>query len=201
MLILTSNGLTGEALTKAVRARISGKRAALVVTADPEYKERNYHVPRLTEELASLGLQADCFDFDVQPPEALMAYDVVELIGGNPYYLLHSIRQHSFADALSEFAERRCLIGCSAGALVLTPSLELIDRYSPEMNLVGLTDLTALNLTDVQILPHYSKFLRRFEAFEEKCADYERKHNCAVVRLSDGDGVILERGEANIFRG
>ena len=61
-----------------------------------EYKEKNYHVERLTNELRMLGLSVECFDFDNQLPTELMQYDVVELIGGNPYYLLNSIQKNCF---------------------------------------------------------------------------------------------------------
>ena len=73
----------------------------------------------------------------------LSEYGVVEMIGGNPYYLLNAILTRGFKAALTELAQERCLIGCSAGSVVMTPTLKLIDQYSPEMNLVGLENLTA----------------------------------------------------------
>ena len=69
----------------------------------------------------------------------------------------------------------RVLIGWSAAAFVFGIStLELVNCYSPEMNFLGLTDLRGLSLTQVQILPHYNKFLSRFEKFEERCCGYEK---------------------------
>ncbi len=192
MIILCSNGLSSPALRRAAGKYVKpGGRAALVVTADPEYREKNYHVERLKEELGSLGLAVDIFDFDFQPPEALSRYDVVELMGGNPYYLLHSIQKHSAREALGQAAARGLLAGVSAGALVLGPSLGLIDRYSPEMNTVGLGGLKALGLTDVEILPHYSRFHTRYERFEERCREYENEKGCKVIRLDDGEGVLV----------
>lgn len=199
MIVLTSNGLSSQPLINAMKTRIRGGKAALVVTADNEFKEKNYHVERLTKELTLLGLQVECFDFDRQTPTELLAYDVVELIGGNPYYLLHSIRKNGFRDVLEHFAKNKCVIGCSAGALVLTPTLNLIDRYSPEMNVVGLQDLSACRVTDVQILPHYSKFEKRYAGFEETCSQYERIHGCQVIRLNDGEGLIEEDGQIRII--
>lgn len=175
MIVLTSNGLSSERLMTAMQQHITTGKDALVVTADNVYKEKNYHVERLTKELEALGLQVNCFDFDTQSSAELAQYDVVEIIGGNPYYLLNSIRENGFAEILADFAERKTIIGCSAGALVLTPSLDLIDLYSPEMNIVDLKDLTACHLTDVRLLPHYSKFLNRYDNFEEKCSQYEQK--------------------------
>ena len=96
--------------------------------------------------------------------------------------------------------EEKLIIGCSAGALVLTPSLELIDLYSPEMNFMGLDDLTACNVTDVYVLPHYSKFINKFDGFEEKCSEYERSVGCEVVRINDGEGVIVNKGVVDLIK-
>ena len=67
------------------------------------------------------------------------------------------------------------------------------------MNFLGLTDLSGLSLTNVQVLPHYSKFLTRFEQFEEKCSVYEKEQNVNVIRINDGDGVFID-AEVNICK-
>ena len=104
------------------------------------------------------------------PCEALEEYDVVEFIGGNPYYLLDSIRKHHAEPILRRIAKSKVLIGWSAAAFVFGPSLSLVNEYTPKMNIVGLTDLTALKLTDTEVLPHYDRFCGRFDHFEETCA-------------------------------
>ena len=175
------------------------KTAALVVTADNEYKESNYHVPRCVSELQALNLRVDVLDLDHQPAAFLLNYDVVEFIGGNPYYLLHSIRENNAADILRKIATDKILIGWSAAAFVFGPTLELVNRYSPEMNFLGLTDLSGLAITNIQVLPHYSKFLTRFERFEETCCNYEKEHDIHVIRLNDGDGVFID-GDVHICK-
>lgn len=193
MLILCSNGLSSNMLTSYISSKTADcKTAALVVTADNEYKEKNYHVPRGIAELESLNLNVDIFDLDKQSAELLLNYDVVAFIGGNPYYLLHSIRENHAQDILKTISTTKILIGWSAAAFVFGPTLELVNCYSPEMNFMGLTDLSGLSLTDVQVLPHYSKFLTKFEQFEKKCRSYEQEHNVNVIRLNDGDGVFIE---------
>lgn len=64
MLILCSNGLSSDMLLSQLSSKVVDcKTAALVVTADNEYKENNYHVPRCVAELQSLNLNVDisCF--------------------------------------------------------------------------------------------------------------------------------------------
>lgn len=200
MLVLCSNGLSSDRLLAQLSSKMADcKTAALVVTADNEYKENNYHVPRCVAELQSLNLNVDIFDLDKQPADLLLNYDVVEFIGGNPYYLLHTIRKNNSTEILRNIAATKILIGWSAAAFVFGPTLELVNCYSPEMNFLGLTDLCGLSLTDVQVLPHYSKFLLRFEQFEEKCCAYEKEHGVNVIRISDGDGVFID-GEVHICK-
>ena len=201
MLILCSNGLTSEKLLASVRERaMDCKMAALVVTADNEYKEKNYHVQRGVEELKSLNLTVDIFDIDRQPVELLLNYDIVEFIGGNPFYLLHSIRENNALDTLRYLADNKILIGWSAAAFVFGPTLELVNIYSSEMNFLGLTDLNGIALTDVEVLPHYDRFKRKFERFEERCRAYEEKRNVKVFRINDGDGIFIDGEEINVCR-
>lgn len=193
MLVLCSNGLSSVELISRVREKLCGcKTAALVVTADNEYKENNYHVQRCVTELKSLNLEVDLFDLDKQSADELLSYDVVEFIGGNPYYLLQAIRNSHAEPVLRDIAENKVLIGWSAAVFVFSPTLELVNRYSPEMNFMDLTDLTALGLTDIEVLPHYGKFLKRFDQFEEQCLVYEEERHTKVIRLNDGDGVMID---------
>jgi dipeptidase E len=200
MIVLCSNGLSTVKLLSQLRGKMADcERAALVVTADNEYKEKNYHVPRCVAELEALGLGVELFDLDRQPPELLRQYDVVEFIGGNPYYLLDSIRNNHAEAVLKEIARTKILIGWSAAAFVFGPTLELVNHYSPKMNFLGLTDLRGLSLTEVQVLPHYSRFLSRFEGFEETCRVYEEEHHVQVIRINDGDGIIID-GEISVCK-
>ena len=193
MLVLCSNGLSSNKILAYMKEKVvSCKTAALVVTADNEYKENNYHVARCIKELETLDLKVDVFDLDKQPASILLQYDVVEFIGGNPYYLLHSIRENNAQEILRDIAQNKVLIGWSAAAFVFSPTLELVNCYSPEMNFIGLTDLSALSLTEIQVLPHYNRFLSKFENFEEKCCEYEKEHDVRVIRINDGEGVFID---------
>lgn len=201
MLILCSNGLTSPELIK--RVSFAAKEcctAALVITADAVYKGKNHHVPRCRTVLESMGLHVTIFDLDVQPAEHLLAYDVIEFIGGNPFYLLNAIRQCHAEPILRVLASGKILIGWSAAAFVFGPSLELVSRYSPEMNTPGLKDLRGLCLTDFEVLPHYSRFFSKIEGFEQTCCKYEKEFETTVLRLNDGEGLLIQNGIAEICR-
>lgn len=76
----------------------------------------------------------------------------------------------------------------------------MIDLYTPEMNIVELKELSALNFTNRQILPHYSRFLNRYDAFEERCSKYEKESRSTVIRLNDGEGVFIDENNSFIVR-
>ena len=202
MIALLSNGITSEALRNALSKYISPlSSAAVVVTADNEYKERNYHLPRVINELKEFGISVDTFDLDKQDAAELLKYDVIEFIGGNPYYLLNSIRVHNASAVIKQLAEKKVLLGWSAGAMVFTPSIEIVDKLTPEINIVKLDNLDSLSLTNTHIIPHYNKFLKRFDKLEDICQAYEQDHNCSIVRLVDGDGIIIENGIETLIKG
>ena len=193
MLILCSDGLSSNVLIDRVSQIANNcKTAALVVSADPVYKEKNYHVPRCVQELEALGVVVDIFDLDCQDCTLLHNYDIVEFIGGNPFYLLNAIRTCHCEDILQEIARQKILIGWSAAAFVFGPSLDLVNEYSPHMNFLKMTDLTGLSLTQHYVLPHYSKFLEKIHRFEEICHAFESKNHIRVLRISDGDGLFIQ---------
>lgn len=191
MILLCSNGLTSQVLLKEAGKFCSpGAKAALVVTADPVYKEKNYHVARSVQQLEYLGCQVDIFDFDTMPAETLLSYQVVEMIGGNPYYLLASIRAHSGESVLRKIAEKGLLIGWSAGAVVLGPTFAVADCFISHLREnVRLDNQECLGITDVQILPHYSQQ----GDMEAICQAYEKRNHCSVIRLYDGEGVLVDQ--------
>ena len=122
---------------------------------------------------------------------------VLNIKTGIKYYFVGLLAMVFFNMALSmilkDISANKILIGWSAAAFVFGPTLELVNCYSPEMNFLGLTDLSGLSLTDVQVLPHYSKFLSKFEKFEEKCCIYEERNGVKVIRINDGDGVFVDK--------
>ena len=78
----------------------------LAIAADHAYRGNNYHV----RELDSLRLSVERLDLDSHPAEDLPFFDMVELIGGNPLYLLDAIRSHRAEGILRQIA-KKLLIG------------------------------------------------------------------------------------------
>ena len=193
MIILTSNGLSSDELVEEVRKFVPEKgKAVIITTASLGYKEKDWHIPRLTGELERLGLSAAYFDFDFQEAKLLLDYDVVEILGGNPFHLLKHLQKEQNRTVIQKIAGEKVLIGISAGTLVLQKNIKLVAQFNPEMNdEVGLTDLNGLALTDLDIIPHYQRFLSQYEGLEERIRQYEKANDCIITRLDDGEGIII----------
>lgn len=193
MLILTSNGLSSDNLIKRMKKYcLSLSKAVIVTTASVGYKENDRHIPRLTEELKSLGLIVDYFDFDFQNPELLLNYDVIEISGGNPFYLLKSMKKTNCEVIMKKLVQEKVVIGINAGSIVMQKNINLIAQYSPELNNgVNLKDFSGFGLSSIELLPHYSRLITRFKRFEETAKEYEISNNCEVIRIDDGQAVIV----------
>lgn len=200
MLILTSNGLSSDNLIEKMQEYCKAlSNAVIITTASAGYKEKDWHIPRLTNELKLLGLDVDYFDFDYQKPELLLNYDVIELNGGNPFYLLRAIKNSNCKPILQKLVNEKIVIGISAGSIVMQNSIELIARYSPEMNDgINILDLTGLGFSNIEVLPHYDRFINQIEEFEEQAREYEIANQCKVIRINDGQGVIVASNDYTI---
>ena len=110
----------------------------------------------------------------------MLDYDAVKIIGGNPFYLLNQLRRKNVEDILRKIGQEKTLIGVSADGIVLQKSIELIAAHSPEMNNeFQLKDLAGLSIVDVEILPHYGRFLSRLDKFEEHAREFDEKNSCS----------------------
>lgn len=192
MLILTSDGITSPALMEAATAAARGlDTAALIPTASP-YKEKDWHVPAIAEQLETMGLRVTCLDIQAQDPQTLWAFDVIFLMGGNPYYLLDQLQRRNCAALFHGMAQEKLVMGASAGSLVLGRSIGIVQVFTPEMNeQVGLCDLNGLGISPVDIFPHYEKYQEKFEHLEERIAAYERETGLYLWRIRDGEGVFV----------
>ena len=130
-------------------------------------------------------------DPEVEGPDALAELDAADLLvlgGGDPYHLLDVLRR-SAADVQIAAAVARGvdLVGVSAGAIVLGPSLDPIERTSPFVRPDGL-DCAGLGVVDVVVLPHHDRpgrAARNHEAVDRF------QHRLSVVPIRDDELVVV----------
>jgi len=86
---------------------------------------------------------------------ALFRCDAIHLSGGNTYAFLHWLRRRQLLAPLARYvAEGGVLIGVSAGAILMTPSVQSAALCGDERDAQA-QDETALGLVDFHFWPHF----------------------------------------------
>jgi len=161
--------------------------AVIITTASAEWKEKNIHAVSAKQVLENMGFKKVAFmDVEFENPSKLKNFDVIYINGGNPFYLLYHLKKSGADKIIQKLADKGViLVGVSAGAVALGPSIKIAQYFDNEKNIVKLKNFSALKLTDIIILPHY-----KIE-YENKVKDFEKENNCQVTRLKDGQGVAV----------
>jgi peptidase E len=120
----------------------------------------------------------------------LLRANILLITGGNVCVLLKNLRQSGLDQAILAFTQKEqyVLAGYSAGAMILTPTIELaaVNPLINENNGVGLTNFAALNLVGFEIFPHYEETQRNFLQHYQTLTPYP------VKTLTDEEYVIVE---------
>lgn len=195
-IILTSNGLSSRSIiNEYIKLFNNGfTRAAIIVTADPEYREKNRKAVITKSEFEKIGFNTTFFDIEFSSPNLLLEYDILFFIGGNPFYLLKQIRNTHADVILHELILKGKLVsGFSAGSIVLGEDISLINEFDPQMNNgIDLADFTGVGLTEINLCPHYSRFINRYEDFEKRIQLVEKSINKKITRINDGEAIIID---------
>ena len=192
MIVITSNGLSSKQLLADVSMHTQGLSTAVIVPTASNPQHGDNDLPRLKTELERLHLSVSWFDFDKDDPHALFQYDVVEMSGGDPFYLYDSIRRADAEEILRHITHERMLIGVSAGAIVLQKDMRFIARLLAETERNPQCTQTGLGLVDHEFIPHYSQFCERYNNFEDRIRQYEDEMHRTVIRMNDGEGMLLQ---------
>lgn len=193
-LLLTSRALANEEMTSLFLSFATGcKRVGILTTAAMLYKEKNRNTVLLTKRLQEMGFQVDYIDVETDNPGSLREPDLIIINGGNPYYLLHHLRQSEADKVLTRQIEQQYpVMGISAGLLILLQNLSIIDWLTPEMNTINLTDKECLGLIKEVIVPHYDRFVAEGKISAERVDDFEKQLQQPLIRLGEYQALYLK---------
>lgn len=120
-------------------------------------------------------------------------YDGLHLSGGQTLHFLTLLREQKLVSQLRTFAHRGgVLAGVSAGAIILTPTIETAQYVGDEFTDAP-EDLTALGLVDFHFWPHYGDS-------DQGAADHQAQQLGAALHVArDGSGVIVEGAEWKLW--
>lgn len=198
MILLTSDGITSPQLEEEIKKALVpiSRRAALVTTASCRYKEKDHNVPVLSALMRRFGVEPECVDVEFQDATFLLAYDVVILMGGNPFYLRKHLKKwKNSLEVLTELANRHVLIGISAGSMVLGDTMEFACQIEPGgIEEVGENvDCSGFGIVPLNIMPHYLAYLTAYEQTKEILESYEEETGRKICTINDGDGIIISQ--------
>ncbi len=176
--LLTSQGLTPSPTMNRfleLKAALDLKTCGLIYNAagDPASK----YVSLARQQLESTGIRVTFVDARMTDIET---YDMLYIAGGNTFRLLEDIRQGVGVEKLKEIIHvSRLVIGVSAGAVVLTPTIRVVSQIQPDDNLTKTEDYSGLNMLDYEILPHYSDSLLK------DTLKYQTKYQTKLATCTD----------------
>jgi len=119
----------------------------------------------------------------------LLEANILIITGGNTFKLLDNLRRSGLDKAIKEFASKNefVLAGFSAGALVLTPTIEVCNLPNYDKNEVGLKDLTGLNIVNFEVFPHYTE-----QEHRDLLSEYKTQAKNEVREITNEDCIVLD---------
>ncbi|MDQ0876519.1 dipeptidase E [Paenibacillus sp. V4I3] len=201
-MLLTSDGFTTSKITEALLRLIdqspNKSTAAIIPTAHGRLKSLAPVSIKAKQAFESMGFQkSDFIDIEFENAEKLYDYDVICLSGGNPYYLLHHLKSSGADKIIKELSNKgTVLVGISAGTVVLGPDIRIVDHFTPQFNHLGLNELTALELIQLVIFPHYgtnNKFPHE-KTHETRIQEFEKLYQHEVERITDNEAIYFNGG-------
>jgi dipeptidase E len=200
-MLLTSNGFYTEQIKKEFISLIDrdiSKCKVTIITTASFQKENNRFVQKAKADFLQMGFQNIQFtDVEFDQPELLFQYDVIYISGGNPFYLLFHLKKSGADFVLKKLAlQGTIIVGVSAGALVLGPNIDVVNAFTPNMNIYAMNELTALEMTDALIFPHYDRedlFQDPAKkSIEERLKEFESHNHCEVKRIRESEYLLIK---------
>jgi dipeptidase E len=202
-LFLTSAGIApeiGDQFLKLLGKDPKGLKLVFVPTAaDPENDEWFLRfVEKDKENLAKFGFDLQIVDLKNETEFSLenkfVVAEIVYVEGGNTFYLLDWVRKSGFDKVVKRFLERGGIyVGVSAGSIIAGLNIESANWEPPDRNISGLKDLTAMNLVNFVITPHYCS------EFSNAVGESASKADYSTVALTDKQAVLVDGGKIEII--
>lgn len=168
------------------------------ISSGPQTGERPFYRSTLYDySIINPEAQVDYFDlsdaFSGHDLARLKKYGAIYLSGGNTYVFMDMARKRGLYPILKAHAENGgLLIGASAGALMMTPSIGL--AAIEDENTPGLTDLSGFSFVSFEFHPHHSNSPKE-KSFLQDYNDGKK----TVYMCKDGEGIYYSNGNIKTF--
>ncbi len=164
----------------------TAKTVTIITTASQAHKNNNKHAVGLKSTLSEMGYVVNFLDVEFEDPELLKRSNLIVIMGGNPYYLLHHLKQSGAQQILIDrIFNETPVYGISAGILVLMKSISSIDILTPGMNSIELNDLSGLGVVQDIIIPHFDRFTKEGIITAEKISKVQEANPAPLIKLGE----------------
>jgi len=121
--------------------------------------------------------------------QKILSSNILIITGGNTFKLLNHLRQSGLGETIKGFWQRGGVVlsGFSAGAIVLSPSIETAKTGAGDANELGITDLTGLNIVNFEVWPHYEP------TQETEVAEYKTKSQTELRTIGNDEVLVVDR--------
>jgi len=202
-ILLTSAGMdVKEEILKILPKPANFIKVAYVITATNGLGGYDIKKDTDIESMKEIGFQVSYVDIEGKnEPELrklLKDKDIIYVQGGNTFYLLKYVRESGFDKIVRDLIDEGIIyIGVSAGSYIACPTIEMANWKHADKNIVGLTDLTGLNLVPFILSVHYKPEYKEILKKEIYSAKYPVKilTNDQAILVRDGETTLVGKGE------
>ncbi len=153
------------------------------------------------------SISVDYFDlsskFSDKDLRKLLQYKIIHLSGGNTFEFLAQVRERGMKEILDIcIRENKLIVGTSAGAILLTPSIHTASLGIGDENDAELMDLTSLGYVNFEFYPHYYPTPEIDTALHQRAID----SGIPLYATTDSQGLFIDNatiqvyGDVKIFR-
>ncbi len=172
------------------KLRIGYINTALKVVEDTEYLA---YMKEYEEEMVKNNIYFERFDIKDKTEKEIREFfadkNVIQVSGGNPFYLLKTVYESGFDKILKDLLnDGLCYIGCSSGSYIMCPTIE-VGGWKTSRNKHGVTDFTALGYIPFLIKCHYT------DDSKEKIIEKIKTLKYPLKLLTDNQGILVDNGK------
>lgn len=169
------------------------------ISSEPQEAPREYYLSTIDDyEKISEGIEVDYFDlsddFSDESLEEMLHYGTIYLSGGNTYIFMNNARKRALYKILRKHLNNGgILVGASAGALMMTPTIDLADGF--DENIFDLHEVKGFAFVPFEFFPHYN------ESYDDHITLYMEGKDITVYTCKDGDGIFCGDDGIQLFGG
>lgn len=196
-IVLTSTGLSNDNVAKKFFDLIGSdksKNSVAIITTAAEGKENNKYSLLAEKQFLDAGLKdVEFVDLEAQSI-SLEKYNIIYVCGGNTFKLLKFAKEKGFYKDIKQLLDRGGFyIGVSAGSIIMSPSIDIVNEIEPDSNDVGLTDFGSFKIVSFCVMPHYRPDV------EEDVKEFENRYNIEVKRLTNNQALFIKNGTIELI--